>query len=67
MKAWLSAPADPYDVFVDHVRLSEVPAALPVVSSSDITQHVVEVRVPESAHVDATEMKALILFEIVKN
>ncbi|MFP5235034.1 MAG: hypothetical protein ACLGSD_03960 [Acidobacteriota bacterium] len=67
LKAWLSAPADPYEVFVDHVRLSEVPAALPVVNSSDITQHVVEVRIPDSAHVDADEMKALILFEIVKN
>jgi len=67
LKAWLSAPADPYEVFVDHVRLSGVPTALPVLNSTDTTQHVVEVRVPESAHGNTDEMKALILFEIVKN
>lgn len=67
LKAWLSAPADPYKVFVDHVPLSEVPAALPAINSTDVTQHLVEVRVPASAHVDADEMKALILFEIIKN
>lgn len=67
LKAWLSAPADPYEVFVDHVRLSQAPTALPVFNSTDVTQHVVEVRVPESANVDADQMKALILFEIAKN
>lgn len=67
LKAWLSAPADPYEVFVDHVRLSQAPTALPVVSSSDLTQHVVEVRLPESAPAKADEMKALILFAIDKN
>ena len=67
LKAWLSAPADPYEVFVDHVRLSQAPTALPVVNSSGITQHVVEVRLPESAHADGDEMKALVLFAIDKN
>lgn len=67
LRAWLSAPADPYEVFVDHVRLSGIPTALPILNSTDTTQHVVEVRVPESAHVNAGDMKALILFEIVKN
>lgn len=67
LKAWLSAPANPYEVFVDHVRLSQAPAALPLLNTTDTTQHVVEIRVPNSAHVDADEMKALILFEIVKN
>lgn len=67
LKAWLSAPADPYAVFVDHVRLSQAPTALPVVNSSGITQHVVEVRLPESAHADVDEMKALVLFAIDKN
>lgn len=67
LKAWLSTSADPYEVFIDHVRLSSVPTALPPQDASDITRHVLEISLPDDAHVDENELKAMILFEIEKN
>lgn len=67
LKAWLGAPVDPYQVFIDHVRLSSVPATLPAQTDADVTSHLVEIRLPDGAQIRDDQLKAVVLFQIVKN
>ncbi len=67
LKAWLSLPVEPYQVYLDNVLLTLQPTAVDSATAMGITTHALKIVVPRSANGASADFKATIGFEITEN
>jgi hypothetical protein len=67
LKAWLSVPVVPYQVYLDNVPLTLQPAAIGTATAMGITRHALKIVVPRNANGTNADFKATIGFEITEN
>lgn len=68
LKAWLTAPAQPYRIFLDNVELSRQPVCVDAQMLSGVTtRHELRVRVPRDASQEQSKFEAVISMQAVMN
>src|SRR5579875_513530 len=67
LKAWLSMPVDPYQVYLDNVLLTLQPTAIQNAMAMGVTTHALKNVVRRSANGSSADFKASISFEITEN
>jgi len=67
IKAWLSLPVTPYQVYLDNVPLSLQPTAIDSETVMGVTSHALKIVVPRNASGTSADFKATIGFEITEN
>lgn len=67
LKAWLSLPVTPYQVYLDNVPLTLQPKSIDSAAAMGVTNHALKIVIPRSANGTNADFKATIGFEITEN